>query len=244
MASANPATMPLGSAAGTEATAETTPEVPIDTTTSPAAAPRPSAAAMLSPVPGPSTAPAPNPWAGAGTPASAGPSTRGRAASCPSAAVRMSRRYSPVAGEKYPVPEASPRSVTRASSPGAPASIQVSQSCGRHTAATRAAASGSCSASQASLDTVNEATGTDPTPSAQACGPPSCSVSRAACGAERVSFHSRAGRTTSPAESRATMPCCWAPTATAATSSRPPAAAAASCRAVHQCRGSISVPSG
>gem|GEM_PF-2324447 len=56
MASANPQTMPLGSAAGTSVTAATTPDVPIDTTTSPARAPTPNAAAVLSPVPGPSTA--------------------------------------------------------------------------------------------------------------------------------------------------------------------------------------------
>ena len=53
----SPATIPDGSAAGTSATANTVPEVPIETTTSPGSAPTPSAAAMLSPVPGPRTAP-------------------------------------------------------------------------------------------------------------------------------------------------------------------------------------------
>src|SRR3954447_6862938 len=49
-----------------------------------------------------------------------------------------------------------------------PDSFQVSQSCGRQTAATRAAFSGSCRASQRSLVNVKLATGTMPTASAQA----------------------------------------------------------------------------
>ena len=52
MASAKPATEPVGSTAGVPVTAVTTPEVPIETTTSPSPAPRPSAAAALSPAPG------------------------------------------------------------------------------------------------------------------------------------------------------------------------------------------------
>ncbi len=96
MASANPQTMPLGSAAGTSVTAATTPDVPIDTTTSPARAPTPNAAAALSPVPGPSTA-----FPGANDPAaSAGASTRGRRASWPNASRSRSGRYVPVAADQ------------------------------------------------------------------------------------------------------------------------------------------------
>src|SRR3954447_4374671 len=125
-----------------------------------------------------------------------------------------------------------------------PESFQVSQSCGRQTAAVRAAFSGSWSRSQRSLVTVNDATGTSPTASTQGCGPPSSSIrSRAAC-AERVSFHSSAGRTTSPSSSRQTMPCCWPPTAIAATSSRPPASASAVDSASSHAAGSTSVPGG
>jgi hypothetical protein len=86
-------------------------------------------------------------------------------------------------------------------------SRQVSQSCGRHTAAVAAALSFSWSASQRSLVTVNEATGTLPTASAHSCAPSSATRS-AAAPAERVSFQSNAGRTTAPASSRHTMPCC------------------------------------
>ena len=60
----------------------------------------------------------------------------------------------------------------------------VSQSWGRHTAAVRAAFTGSCSASQRSLVTVNDATGTSPVASAQACAPPSSCVSSSAAAAE------------------------------------------------------------
>src|SRR5437764_530542 len=58
VASANPATAPVGSAVGRSATAYTVPDVPIEMTTSPGCSPSPRAAAMLSPVPGPiSTSP-------------------------------------------------------------------------------------------------------------------------------------------------------------------------------------------
>jgi hypothetical protein len=119
----------------------------------------------------------------------------------------------------------------------------VSQSCGSSTEATRRAAAGSCSASQRSLVTVKLATGTDPTASAHFSGPPSSVIRSAAAPAERVSFHSSAGRTTAPASSRATIPCCWPPTAIAATpSSRPPDDAESSAAA--QTAGSTSVASG
>src|SRR6185312_5572850 len=116
-------------------------------------------------------------------------------------------------------------------------------SCGSSTVTTRSASSGSCSASQRSLVTVKLATGTDPTASAHFSGPPSSAISSVAAPADRVSFQSRAGRTTSPASSSATMPCCWPPTEIAATSSsRPPDEADSSAAA--QTAGSISVTSG
>src|SRR3954452_9883568 len=111
-------------------------------------------------------------------------------------------------------------------------------------AASGAALSILCSASQRSLVTVNEATGTSPTASAQACPPPSSAMRSVAACAERVSFHSSAGRTTSPSSSRQTIPCCCPPTATAATSARPPASSIAVRNAVAQAAGSTSVPSG
>ena len=40
------------------------------------------------------------------------------------------------------------------------------------------------------------------------------------------------------------MPCCWPPTASADTSSRPPACSAASWNALHQYEGSTDVPFG
>ena len=139
------------------------------------------------------------------------------------------------------MPEASPRSVT--GSAAAPVRRQVSQSWGRTTRSTCSAWSGSHRASQRSLVTVKLATGTSPTASAQACAPPSSAMRSAASGAERTSFHSSAGRTTSPAASSATMPCCWALTASASTpSSRPPDDAA--CHASHQAAGGVSVPGG
>ena len=56
MASAKPATAPDASRVGASDTAKTVPEVPSEIATSPSCSPRPSAAAMLSPVPGPTTA--------------------------------------------------------------------------------------------------------------------------------------------------------------------------------------------
>ena len=120
----------------------------------------------------------------------------------------------------------------------------MSQSCGRHTAAVAAACSGSWSASQRSLLAVIAATGTTPMRFAHSAAPPSSTTSSAAALSERVSFHSNASRTTSPDSFRHTMPCCWAPTDTAATSSKPPALSMAVCRAAHHSCGSTSVPSG
>src|SRR5689334_6559775 len=121
---------------------------------------------------------------------------------------------------------------------------QVNQSCGRHTAAVASACAGSLSTNHRSLLAVIAATGTTPTRFAHSPGPPSSSTSWEPLGADRVSFHSNASRTTAPDRSRHTIPCCCAPTATASTSSSPPTAAIVVCSAVHQCCGAISVPPG
>ena len=83
-------------------------------------------------------------------------------------------------------------------SPEPPRIRWVTQSWGSITPLARSATSGSFSATQRSLVTVKLATGTSPVASAQACGPPSSSMRAVACGAERLSFHSRASRTGSP----------------------------------------------
>ena len=142
------------------------------------------------------------------------------------------------------MPLASLRSVRRSPVSVEPVKRHVSQSCGRHTAAVASAWSGSLSASQRSFVAVMAATGTTPIRFAHSSAPPSSATNSPAASLDRVSFQSRASRTTSPAPSRHTMPCCWAPTDTAATSSSPPAEAMLACRADHQCRGSTSVPSG
>src|SRR5436309_12520405 len=95
VASANPAIVPDGSRTGRTATANTVPEVPIDTTTSPGRASTPSADAALSPAPGPSVAPQVVVPAG-----SLGASTWGSVTSCPNAQFSRSRRYSPVSGDQ------------------------------------------------------------------------------------------------------------------------------------------------
>jgi hypothetical protein len=96
VAEANPATVPVGSAVGTSLTAQATPDVPIDTTTSPGRAPSPSAAAALSPAPGPSTCPV-----AACPAASDGASTRGSATSArPMPRSSRSGRYCPETPEK------------------------------------------------------------------------------------------------------------------------------------------------
>jgi hypothetical protein len=256
VASAKPATAPEASAAGTAVTANAVPEVPIDTATSPGRRPSPSAAPMLSPVPAATTAPhAVSPTA------SAGRATLGSSAAWPSAADTTSGSHCPAASEKYPVPEASPRSVTmsggcpgpargplsgcpaaRSRSPRAPRSRQVSQSWGSMTATVAAACCGSCSASQRSLVTVKEAVGTLPVWVAHQSGPPRSRISAAAAEADRRSFQSRAGLITSPPESSTTMPCCWPATPTAAACSSRPSPALAS--AAHHAAGSVSVPSG
>ena len=175
---------------------------------------------------------------------SAGAATRGTsrwAPTDPTAWRRRSSRYERVPADQYPVPEASPPSVVQPSR-AAPRMRPVSQSWGRTQRTARARCSGSCVATQRSLLTVVAATGTTPVASAQAWPPSSSTRSVAAC-AERVSFHSSAGRTTSSCSSSRTMPCCWPPTETAATPSSSPPEVASS-QADHQWRGSTSVPSG
>ena len=149
---------------------------------------------MLSPVPGPTTIPS------AVVPATSyGPRTSGTPSSRPNARVSRSTRYEPLDGAQYPVPDASPRSVTRrtpAVDPE-PTICAVSQSWGRTTSWVRSARSGSCSANQRSFAMVMLASGTVPTASAQAWGPPSSPTSSEAAAEDRVSFHSNAFRTTS-----------------------------------------------
>ncbi len=95
MASANPATAPVVSAAGSSVTAYAVPEVPIEITTSPWSMPSPSAAPMLSPVPADRAAPP-----GVRPTISAGAASRGVATGRPSAISAMSGSHLPSAGEK------------------------------------------------------------------------------------------------------------------------------------------------
>jgi hypothetical protein len=132
------------------------------------------------------------------------------------------------------VPEASPRSVAPR-----PHSRSVSQSCGSRIASVAAASSGSVRRSQAQRVTVNDATGTTPTRSAQASAP-SASRSEAASGAERVSFHSTAGRSGLPSASLTTSPCCCPATEIAPISAARPVCASAARSASHQTAGSVS----
>ena len=87
VASAKPATRPLTSAVGLFATAKAVPLVPRETTTSPGRAPRPSAAAMLSPVPGPRIVPV-----GVSPTIFCGEATSGTAISRPKARISRSVR--------------------------------------------------------------------------------------------------------------------------------------------------------
>ena len=173
---------------------------------------------MLSPVPGASrTPPDGRPPAG-----SAGPSTRGSPGTAPK---RQLEQVGPVGpGRRRPVAGAGGVAAVgdERVDAGDPASRQVSQSCGRQTAAVRRAASGSCSASQRSLVTVNDATGTLPTASAHAPGRPARRPGRRPPGPSGCRSTAAPAVTTAPDSSRQTMPCCWPPTLSAATSSSPP----------------------
>ena len=97
---------------------------------------------------------------------------------------------------------------------------------------------------------VKAGTGTLPHASDHPEGP-SRATSRSASSADSVSFHSLAGRSTSPWPSRTTSPCCWAATATAATSLALPSGPADSsavaievASAAHQASGSCSLRGG
>ena len=193
---------------GSTLTANAVPLVPRLTTSSPGAAPTPSAAAMLSPVPGPTGIPAGRPRASAASsrsvPAgSAGPWTRGSrrraAVSAPTASASRSRRSRPSRGDHQPEPDASPRSVTRF-----PVSRRLSQSWGNPTAAVRARSSGEVRARWASLAMVNDATRRDPTSRPKSA----MALSRSASGAASTLFQSGAGRMTPLSASRVTIPCC------------------------------------
>src|SRR6185369_11112131 len=97
VASANPATAPLGSEVGLSLTVYAVPEVPSDRTATPGRSPRPSAAAMLSPVPQATLAPFHFPTT------STGPATRGTAfdqSRTLSTTDRTSHLYSPDAGDQ------------------------------------------------------------------------------------------------------------------------------------------------
>src|SRR5262249_54802540 len=101
VASANPATAPDGSLAGTSRTATAAPEAPPAPATSPGLGPSPSAAPMLPPVPADTAAPqAVSPTA------SPGRATRGSRSGCPIAAWARSGRQVPAGVAKYPVPDA------------------------------------------------------------------------------------------------------------------------------------------
>ena len=172
---ANPAIVPELSLVLDAETANTVPLVPSDTTTSPASAKTPKAAAALSPAPAPILSPL---WLVSAT--SVGATTRGRIGKCPRQYSITDCSYCELEGLKYPVPEASEASVVRADRSGPssdspagpyPARRQVSQSCGKHTAATFAALLGSFCFSQRSFVEVKEATGNEPVSSAIFCAP-------------------------------------------------------------------------
>ena len=100
----------------------------------------------------------------------------------------------PSSATSSPVPEASPRSVMNR-----PVSLYVRKSCGSRILAMRAHASGCVRCSHDSFVTVNAATGTQPggrrPGGASGRPPPNCPISHPASGADSVSFHSFAGWT-------------------------------------------------
>ena len=154
-------------------TANTVPDVPIETTTSPGWASSPSAAPALSPAPGPTRRPS-----GSVDPL-VGPEHARQQRVVPErrdeeVAVVAAGRGVPVAGARgirsvghELVEHGSER---RLAAGPKPRRRQVSQSCGSATAATRAAFSGSWSRSQRSFVIVNDATGTRPVRCASVVG--------------------------------------------------------------------------
>ena len=246
MASAKPATMPDGSAAGVVDTIDDDAGgADRDARRRPARRASPSAAAALSPVPGPEH-----------RTAVAGPRRLGRAehprddGGRPSARSSRSGRYSP--GGRRPVAGAAGVAAVGDAArraPAAPASRQVSQSCGRQTAAVRAAFVRLVLGQPAQLGDGERgdrapARPRRPTPPAGS-PPPSSSIRSVAAPADRVSFHSSAGRTTSPsvveADHAVLLP------ADGDAPRRRPArrpASSACCERSHHAAGSTSVPSG
>ena len=183
--------------------------------TSPGSAAKPSAAPMLSPVPGPRTIP------DAVVPtASAGPATRGSAGTWPSAS---SQEVGPVgAGDRRPVARArglasiGDRLVRPAGE--RPGQVVV----GQHQPGRALRVGGLVARHPAHL---RHREGGD-RHAADGFGPGGRSAELGdevgGIAADRVSFQSRAGRTTAPSSSSATMPCCWPATASASTPSSTP----------------------
>ena len=228
MASAKPATMPDGSAAATSETAQATPEVPIETTTSPGrgvqterrgrvvagARPEDRPAGRVAGAPRSARGPAAARRRGRGR-ARAG---RGGSRRSPGTSSRAAR-VAPVGdqvGERRPC-----RAAARSASRGG----GRRRRCGEPLPA-RGRASHRSLVDRERRD-GHRAHRVGPRRRARR----GSAISSSAAWAERVSFHSSASRTTDPDSSRQTMPCCWPPTETAATSSSPPAAADAASNA-------------
>ena len=243
---------PLGSAVGESHTAYAVPDVPAEITASPVRRPTPSAAAMLSPVPGATTAPfhVARPSRRAERPPAATP-LQSRSGSIDREHVVDVRARSPATSS--PVPEASPRSVVNR--PGHPErQVVVRQDDVRDA---RPTPSGCVRCSHDSFVTVSAATGTLPTAATQAARPASPppqlarSTSRRRAPTRCRSRASPDGPARSSASS-ATMPCCWPPTLIAAIGAgavarRPPAARPSRGRprkAAHQSPGGCSLTGG
>ena len=126
-----------------------------------------------------------------------------------------------------------------------PDSRHVSQSCGRHTAAVASALRGLVVGQPAQLGRGDRRDGHHADPVRPFAGATEF-VDQAPRPRRWIECRSTATHLAPrcPAESRQTMPCCWAPTETAATSSRPPAAVDGVSRAAHHAAGSTSVPPG
>ena len=183
------------SAAGTSLTPNAVPEVPSDTTTSPGAEAEPERGGHV--------------VAGArrraAHPPAVSPDRLGRpgdprqlAASRPNASAQQVRPVLP--GGRRPVAGAGGVAAVGGRRLSRTGPQPVREPVVRQQTPSRPArrCAGSARASQRSFVTVKLATGTEPTASAQRRGPPSSATRSAAARRGRVSFHSSAGRTTSP----------------------------------------------
>ena len=224
-------------------TPKTVPEVPSDTTTSPGRRPRPSAAAMLSPVPG-----AEQRHRRRSSPDHLGRPGDPRHGRVP-ARTRSRSRSRPVrAGRRRPVPGAGGVAAVGGRlgvRPGPPAAARSASRAAARPRAARAAFSGSCSASQRSLVTVKLATGTQPDGVGPACGPPQLGdqVGGGAGGAGVVPQQRVADDLAGLVErDHAVLLAADADRRDAVQS--PPASATPRCSACHQCAGSTSVAVG